>query len=842
MSMAMRIASPSSTSTPGGASTLDRARAPQPRLSEAAASHPGERAADLAAANVLASAQSIGAAARQPAVAPAQGRALNERESGSLEAALSSPGRSLDSAVRSQFEPHFGRSFAEVRVHADAQASASAKAFGAQAYTIGNDIVFGAGRYAPASPRGQSLIAHELAHVAQHDAAAGLIQRKLNISDFEGGDFSVATLQTYLAKVRKRNKIEDNSDSDDKAREIVKKWSKDTDDFVLEPNDKILLIKEMQSGFTGNDDERAILTLLLNSTHADVQEIFGPNGLDPDDLDSDIHGDEEDELRAFYDREFVGGRKAALKGARTLQPEKLRRLKSPYAYADLRAMIDERVGRIDRTVRDRPVEYRQWYGNQLARTDGAEIYEELHKLTSEERERAAADIAAERVRTASQADLLTDQIAISKDKGTSERLTRRQVVLRAEALMLDLSMQPVFRDIAMGAPKSEADFLKTTTSLTATKKAAAREAITPVTKKEAEAQAAADAAVDAAAKAPAPPTPAATDDFQEQLKDDPKNYGQKIKERIPNLINDAYERNAKNRTEKEHSDPNLTHQLSEMDSIANQSKREVDRVFGNFYNPKAFKAFQVDQRDKKGKLIKKGNLHDAWQDEEDRRKANPAYERTSAKFWLFYLIQNDDAIKAINYAHSASPSFGDDSKALNKPAKRIREVGDPFVISESKRLFEVGRGWDAFQRAHEIFIQLFKNPDPLEDRKFLWETFYTLMHEYLHSLKHKDYDDYAGKLGGEHSTEGSTLIEGVDSLFTEITWTNAKPRASTKEVREQVEPDAVKAGEPFDSSLLPTEPEARADTYPNAVKLVNVVGIRNLYAAYFQGKVKLIGK
>ncbi len=190
----------------------------------------------------------------------------------------------------------------------------------------------------------------------------------------------------------------------------------------------------------------------------------------------------------------------------------------------------------------------------------------------------------------------------------------------------------------------------------------------------------------------------------------------------------------------------------------------------------------------------------------------------------------------------ASPSFGDDSKAENKEAKIIRKVGDPFVKSESKRLFEIGRAWDAFVIGHDIFVQLFKNPNALEDRRFLWETFHTLIHEYLHSLAHEEYDKYANKLGGEHSTEGSTLIEGVDSLLTEITWTSAKARASTDEVRKVVEPDAFNAGEPFDPSLLPPEPSARADTYPNAVKLVNVVGIRNLYAAYFQGKVKLIGK
>jgi hypothetical protein len=119
--------------------------------------------------------------------------------------------------------------------------------------------------------------------------------------------------------------------------------------------------------------------------------------------------------------------------------------------------------------------------------------------------------------------------------------------------------------------------------------------------------------------------------------------------------------------------------------------------------------------------------------------------------------------------------------------------------------------------------------------------FFTLIHEYLHTLAHAKYSNYAEKLGGEHSTEGNTLIEGVDSLLTEIAWTNAHDRASSSEVREKVEQEAFKAGEPFDEDLLPTMPHRRYDTYTNAIKLVSVVGIRNLYAAYFQGKIDLIG-
>jgi hypothetical protein len=76
-------------------------------------------------------------------------------------------GASLDSTTRSTMEQQFGQGFDEVKVHTDAKASASAEAVGANAYTVGSDIVFRSGHFDPASTTGQRTIAHELSHVVQ---------------------------------------------------------------------------------------------------------------------------------------------------------------------------------------------------------------------------------------------------------------------------------------------------------------------------------------------------------------------------------------------------------------------------------------------------------------------------------------------------------------------------------------------------------------------------------------------------------------------------------------------------------------------------------------------------
>jgi len=84
---------------------------------------------------------------------------------------LRSPGRPLDAGTRAFMEPSFGRDFSRVRVHTGAQAAESARAVNAMAYTVGSDVVFASGQYAPSRVEGQRLLAHELAHVAQQEEA-----------------------------------------------------------------------------------------------------------------------------------------------------------------------------------------------------------------------------------------------------------------------------------------------------------------------------------------------------------------------------------------------------------------------------------------------------------------------------------------------------------------------------------------------------------------------------------------------------------------------------------------------------------------------------------------------
>lgn len=91
---------------------------------------------------------------------------------------LRSSGQPLDPSTRAFMESRFGHNFSQVRLHTDARAVESTNALSARAYTIGQDIAFGAGQYLPDLKEGRRLLAHELTHVVQQSNGTQSIQRK----------------------------------------------------------------------------------------------------------------------------------------------------------------------------------------------------------------------------------------------------------------------------------------------------------------------------------------------------------------------------------------------------------------------------------------------------------------------------------------------------------------------------------------------------------------------------------------------------------------------------------------------------------------------------------------
>ena len=84
---------------------------------------------------------------------------------------LRSTGEPLNSSIRAPMESSFRHDFSRVRVHTGADGARAAEALNAHAYTVGHDIVFGAGEFNPGTPAGRQLLAHELTHVVQQSTA-----------------------------------------------------------------------------------------------------------------------------------------------------------------------------------------------------------------------------------------------------------------------------------------------------------------------------------------------------------------------------------------------------------------------------------------------------------------------------------------------------------------------------------------------------------------------------------------------------------------------------------------------------------------------------------------------
>jgi hypothetical protein len=112
---------------------------------------------------------------------PSDGRTAVAEVPPIVQDVLTSPGQPLDAATRAFFEPRFGHDFSQVRVHAGEIAEQSARDVNAHAYTVGHNIVFGAGRFSPDTSEGRGLLAHELTHVMQQtesSVTSGVVQRQ----------------------------------------------------------------------------------------------------------------------------------------------------------------------------------------------------------------------------------------------------------------------------------------------------------------------------------------------------------------------------------------------------------------------------------------------------------------------------------------------------------------------------------------------------------------------------------------------------------------------------------------------------------------------------------------
>lgn len=140
---------------------------------------------------------------------------------------LKGGGQPLSPSTRSFFEPRFGRDFSNVRVHANSSAAQTAKAVQAKAFTVGNDVVFGAGQYQLGTNMGRRLLAHELTHVLQQTNATNLgslqstsvsVQRVVSEEERRDAAQLVDELQIEVASIERM--VEQHQESGNEEEEL----------------------------------------------------------------------------------------------------------------------------------------------------------------------------------------------------------------------------------------------------------------------------------------------------------------------------------------------------------------------------------------------------------------------------------------------------------------------------------------------------------------------------------------------------------------------------------------------------------------------------------------------
>ena len=110
---------------------------------------------------------------------------------------LSAPGHPLDLSTRAFFEPKFGHDLGRARIHTGTQAAESARAVSANAFTVGWDVVFGEGQYAPETSAGKQLLAHELSHVVQQTASGEGVSSGFSPAPSASGTVARAVASNY---------------------------------------------------------------------------------------------------------------------------------------------------------------------------------------------------------------------------------------------------------------------------------------------------------------------------------------------------------------------------------------------------------------------------------------------------------------------------------------------------------------------------------------------------------------------------------------------------------------------------------------------------------------------
>jgi hypothetical protein len=288
-------------------------------------------------------------------------------------------------------------------------------------------------------------------------------------------------------------------------------------------------------------------------------------------------------------------------------------------------------------------------------------------------------------------------------------------------------------------------------------------------------------------------------------------YETRIKKRLEEVLDKQFARVSGLRAQR--AKPDSLHDWKDIERVAVQAKAAVDRVFGTWARRTAFREGT--------------NLFDRWQDQDAKIGAMTAAQKHDVAVWrVEKVFRTDDDIKAINKDHGVRRE-----RAAEKTI--IDRVENKIANARESQLLEIHIAWpgSADPATASVFIQRFKETTPEGNRRFMWRMFQTLIHEYIHTLSHSRYHDWANRSPDER---GHTLREGMTDYFTKTVWSTVNPNDLA--LRKEVEGPYFDAKAPPNAPLLHTY-----DAATDAEKAIGIAGARNAYAAFFLGEIELLG-
>lgn len=259
----------------------------------------------------------------------------------------------------------------------------------------------------------------------------------------------------------------------------------------------------------------------------------------------------------------------------------------------------------------------------------------------------------------------------------------------------------------------------------------------------------------------------------------------------------------------------------DIEKVGVQSKNTTDASFGSYATGKPLKATGVDAK-----------IKDAWEFKEKQLAADPGAAGDAATWRVTKILDGHAAISAIDAEHGAVQSRVAE-KAIVDPLRT------KIATARKADLVLIHKAWPAFASGNDVFIQRIEKHDAkggfdkAEGRTYMWKTFQTIIHEYIHTLEHPAHKSYRSTLPAQKG--GFTLREGTTDYFTKIAYNNTDRTDPT--LRVNIEG-------PFHEAAV-VHPVPALTTYResvNAERAAGIVGLPNLCGAFFLGQVELIGK